>query len=157
VAEFTATPEDLSEVINLKIRETLRRGALYPAVAILIAIVSWWFLPMVAVFSAGAASAWIYGLGIEIRGLRAGYLWRYAWLQEGVTLRVGDDGIEWSTARGVALTRWNDELIVRRLGTCFVLEDEGEDVAVIPRKYLDATELILLDNRSAERAGSESA
>jgi hypothetical protein len=33
--------------------------------------------------------------------------------------------------------------------TCFVVEEEGEDLAVVPKQYLDANELLMLETRAA--------
>jgi hypothetical protein len=132
MAEFTAQPDDLREIVDIRVRETFRRGVPYPLVSLIIAALAWKIFLPVALVATGAAAAWGFSLWREVQSLRGAYLWRYAWLQEAVVLRVGDEGVEWSTARGVALTKWT-ELKVRKLETCFVLEDEGEDVGVIPR------------------------
>jgi integrase len=55
---------------------------------------------------------------------------------ECLRLRVKD--VDFENNRGV---------VVKTLPGCFVLEDEGEDVVVVPKRYLNSTELLLLQNR----------
>jgi hypothetical protein len=153
MAEFRATPDDLAEIIAIRVRQTVKSGVAYPAASLAVAVGAWWFVPEIALVALGACGAWSLSLWREAKNVREAYLWRYAWLQEGISLRIGADGVEWTSPRGVALTRWNDDLSVLRLNTCFVLDDEGEDIAVIPRRYLDSTELALLTNRCSETVG----
>jgi hypothetical protein len=42
--------------------------------------------------------------------------------------------------------------VVRVHATCFVVEESGEEIAVIPKRYLSSTELIALQNRAAADA-----
>src|SRR4030095_10008400 len=123
MAEFMRQPDDFAEIVDIRIGEALRRGYAYPLAAVVVAAIAWTLYPPLALVALGAAAAWGVSLWRAVRTVREEYLWRYAWLQEGVVLRVDDEGVQWSTARGVALTKWSDELKVRKLATCFVLED----------------------------------
>ncbi|MCI0427562.1 MAG: hypothetical protein L0Z46_06065 [Nitrospiraceae bacterium] len=80
-------------------------------------------------------------------GLAAAYRWRYAWLQEPVVVEVLEEGLRMSSQRGSSLIRWSGGVVVKTLPGCFVLEDEGEDVVLVPKRHLNSTELLLLQNR----------
>ena len=93
--------------------------------------------------------AWGLSTYWELRSVAAAYLWRYAWLQEGIVVEVLEDGIQLSGQRGSPMIRWNKDLVVRALSKCFIIEDEGEDLVVLPKRYLDTTEMLLLQRRVA--------
>jgi hypothetical protein len=52
-----------------------------------------------------------------------------------------------SSDRGSSLIKWSGGVVVKVLPGCFVLEDEGEDMVLVPKRYLNSTELLLLQNR----------
>jgi hypothetical protein len=41
MAEFTAQPDDLREIVDIRVRETFRRGVPYPLVSLIIAALAW--------------------------------------------------------------------------------------------------------------------
>jgi hypothetical protein len=51
-----------------------------------------------------------------------------------------------SNQRGSSFIKWTGGVVVRTLPGSFVLEDEGEDVVLVPKRYLNSTELLLLQN-----------
>jgi hypothetical protein len=149
MANFKATADDLDEIVRLRVGQSVREQMTYPLGALAAAAVSWPWVPGLSLVALGAGLAWASSTYSFIRQLRSAYLWRYAWLQEDVSIVVREEGLECSTARGTGFIRWSDNIKLRALHTCFVLEDEGEDVVVIPKKYLDTGELLALNARVA--------
>jgi hypothetical protein len=147
VAHFQATPEDLGEIIRRQQVAALRRQARYPVGALAVAALLAPVYQPAALVALGVGIGWGLSTYWELRSVRAAYLWRYAWLQEPVDVEVLEEGIRLSSQRGSSLIRWSGGIVVRSLPGCFVLEDEGEDMAVLPKRYLDSTELMLLQNR----------
>ena len=147
MAEFQATPDDLHELIRSRQLAQVRKQLPLPIgaaiVAVLLVLVS---LPA-ALIASGMCLAWALSTYWSLRSLAAGYRWRYAWLQEPVVVDVLDEGLRLSSARGSSLLRWSGGVVVKALPGCFVLEDEGEDVVLLPKRYLSSTELMLLQGR----------
>jgi hypothetical protein len=152
VAAFQATPDDLAEVIAQARRNLLRHQASWPVVSLLVAVALYPWSVALASLSLGMALAWASSLYLSWRALPQEYLWRYTWLQEPLTVAVNGEGIRMRSARGDTFTNWNDDLLVRDLSTCFVLEDAGEpDVpyVILPKRYLDQEERMVLQRRAA--------
>jgi hypothetical protein len=147
MAEFRATPDDLSEVIRRQQKAEVKGQVPYLAAALGAAGLFWPLYPPLALVALGMSVAWSLSTYWMVRSISAAYLWRYAWLQEGVTVEVAEEGLHLGSPRGSSLIRWSGGIAVRSLPGCFVLEDEGEDVVVLPKRYLNSTELVLLQNR----------
>jgi hypothetical protein len=154
VAEFCAVPEDFDEIIRKGRRAVLRRQSPYPLTALAASIVLSFVQLPAALVALGMFIAWGVSTFLEWRAVRAMYLWRFAWAQEESAIEVEVDGIRLTNQRGSGFIRWSSGANVRAHSTCFVLEDEGEEVAVIPKRYLNATELLLLRNRAEADAST---
>ncbi len=152
MASFRAQPEDFDEVIRIRQRRSLRRQAPYPLVAGGAATVLFFVHQPTALVVVGMCIAWAVSTYLDWRGIRAACLWRHAWAQEDAVVDVRDDGLHLSNKRGAGFVRWDSGAIVRRYSTCFVVEEEGDEIAVIPKRYLNATELLILENRAVAEA-----
>jgi len=62
-------------------------------------------------------------------------------------MAIDKEGLRLSSQRGSSLIRWSGGVVVKALPGCFVLEDEGEDMVLVPKRYLNSAELLLLQNR----------
>jgi hypothetical protein len=147
VADFQATADDLAEVIARARWSLLRHQVSWPVVAALAAAALFPWSAALASLAFGMALAWSVSLYLGWRSLAQEYLWRFAWLQEPLTIDVGSEGIRLRSARGDTFVSWNDELVVRNLSTCFVLEDIGEpDVpfVILPKRVLGEEERVFL-------------
>jgi len=147
MAEFRATADDLRDIIRRQQVALLKRQASYPAGALVASAV---LLPLYApagFIALGIGLAWSLSLYWQFRGLSRAYTWRYAWLMEGVVVDVLEDGLRLSSQRGTSLYRWDGGAVVRSLGASFVLEDEGEDFIVLPKRCLNSQELMTMQNR----------
>lgn len=150
MAEFQATPEDLAEIIHRQQRAVFKQQARYPALAALAAALFFPLWPPAGWLGLGMSVAWALSTYWAVAGVPDAYLWRYAWLQEGIVLDVLEDGVRLSNQqKGSSFIRWWDGIKVVSLSTCFIVEDGDEDVLVIPKRYLDSAELLLLRNRAA--------
>ena len=147
MAEFQATPNDLLELIRSRQRAAVRRQAPYPLGAAVVALLLVPVYLPAALIALGMCIAWSLSTYWSLRSLAAAYQWRYAWLQEPIVLEVLDEGLRLSSQRGSSLIRWSGGVVVRALPGCFVLEDEGEDVALVPKRYLNSAELLVLQSR----------
>jgi hypothetical protein len=151
MAQFRATPSDFDEVIRHRQRDSLRRQAPYPLGALFVAAALFLVHRPSALVSFGMALAWGISTLLDWRSLRAAALWQHAWAQEDVTIDIEDEGLRVANARGTGFIRWDSGAVVRLYSTCFVVEESGEDIAVIPKRYLSSTELLILQNRVAAR------
>ena len=152
MAQFRATPSDFDEVIRYRQRTSLRRQGPYPLGALLVATALFFVHRPSALVAFGMAVAWGISTLLDWRSIRAASLWQYAWAQEEVTIDIGDEGLRLANARGAGFIRWDGGAVVRRHSSCFVVEDSGEEIAVIPKRYLNSTELLILQNRAAADA-----
>lgn len=149
MAQFRATPADFDEVIRNQQWRALRRQGAYPIGALLVALLLSFVLRPPAFIAFGMAIAWTVSMINEVRAIKMAYLWRFAWAQEEAVVDIDDEGIRLTTARGSGYIRWTSGIVVRVCSTCFVVEEEGEDLAVVPKQYLDANELSMLETRAA--------
>jgi hypothetical protein len=147
MAEFQATPDDLNELIRSRQRVEARKAAPYPLGAAVVALLLMPLYLPAALVAFGMCVAWSLSTYWSLTSLAASYQWRYAWLQEPIVVEVLEEGLRMSNQRGSSLIRWSGGVVVKALPGCFVLEDEGEDVALVPKRYLSSTELLLLQNR----------
>ena len=131
---------------------SLRQQGLYALGALLIGILLLLAHRPTALVAFGMALAWGSSTFLEWRSIRAASLWQHAWAQEDVTIDVEDEGLRLKNARGSGFVRWDSGAVVRVHATCFVVEEAGEEIAVIPKRYLSSTELLALQNRAAADA-----
>jgi hypothetical protein len=154
MAQFRATPSDFDEVIRHRQWNSLRRQGLYPLGALLIAIVLLLVHRPTALLAFGMALAWGFSTFLEWRSIRGASLWQHAWAQEDVTIDVEEDGLRVENARGAGFVRWDSGVVVRPHSSCFVVDEFGEDIAVIPKRYLNSTELLILQRRAVADASA---
>lgn len=148
MAGFRALPEDFDEVIRNQQRRSLRRQGPFPLAALVVAIVLFFIYRPAALVAIGMSIAWGVSAFLDWQSIKEAYLWRHAWAQEDVVIEIEDEGIRLSNQRGSGFIRWSSGAVVRSYSTCFVLEEEAEDIAVMPKRYLNATELLILLNRA---------
>jgi hypothetical protein len=151
---FRATPSDFDEVIRHRQWKSLRRQGPYPLGALLVAVVLFFIHRPSALVAFGMAVAWGISTFLDWRSIRAASLWQHAWAQEDVTIDIEDGGLRLANARGAGFVRWDSGVVVRLHSSCFVVEEYGEEIAVIPKRYLNSTELLILQNRAAADASA---
>ena len=150
MAELRAEPRDLDEVVSAARRSLLAAQASYVVVPVLLAGALFPWSTLGASFVAGLGVAWGCSLGRALVSLRSEYLSQLAWLLEPLSVSLDADGFGLRGSRGETYTRWNDELAVRELRTCYLFEDEGAPYLVLPRRFLSAEEIDLLRTRLTE-------
>ena len=148
MAQFRATPADFDEVIANQQWQSLRRQGPYPIAALLAGTVLSLIVKPIALIAFGMAVAWSISIVLDLRSIRPAYLWRFAWAQEEAVLDIDDEGVRMTTARGSGFIRWKGGVVVRLCSTCFVVEEEGEEIAVIPKQYLNSDELLVLQTKA---------
>ena len=148
MAQFRATPADFDEVIANQQRQLLRRQAPYAIGALLVGMLLSLIFKPLALIAFGMAVAWSISIVLDVRSIRPAYLWRFAWAQEEAVLDIDDEGVRMTTARGSGFIRWKSGVIVRLCSTCFVVEEEGEEIAVLPKQYLNSDETLVLQTRA---------
>lgn len=146
MAEFRATPDDLREFIHCQKLTWFKRQIPYPIGAIIFGIfLIYFFLPL-AFIAFGMCLAWSLSLFLSFRNIAPDYLWRYAWMQENVVINVLEEGISISNQRGSSVIRWDGGIVIRSIPGSFIIEDEGVDMVVLPKKYFNTAELLSLQN-----------
>jgi len=148
MAQFRATPADFDEVIANQQRQILRRQAPYALGALAAGMLLSFIFKPLALIAFGMAVAWSISIVLEIRSIRPAYLWRFAWAQEEAVVDIDDEGVRMTTAWGSGFIRWRDGVTVRPCSTCFVVEEEGEEIAVLPKQYLHSDELLVLQAKA---------
>lgn len=148
MAQFRATPADFDEVVANQQRELLRRQAPYAIGALLVGLLLSFISRPPALIAFGMAVAWSISIVLEIRSIKMAYLWRFAWEQEEAVVDIDDEGVRLTTARGSGFIRWKSGVDVRLRSSCFVVEEEGEEIAVLPKQYLNSDETRLLETRA---------
>lgn len=93
--------------------------------------------------------AWSISTILILYRFEAACLSRHAWMQEDVIIDLEDEGLRLSNARSSGFIRWDSGAIVRSYATCFVVNDQGEEIAIVPKGYLSTTEMLLLQTRAA--------
>ena len=136
MASFRAVPEDFDEAIRNEQWTAVRRRGPYPLAALVGGIVFLFIYPPVGLVAIGMSIAWSVSAFLDWRSIKAVQLWRHAWAQEDVVIDIEDDGLRLSNQRGSGFVRWSSGAVVRSSSTCFVLEEEGENIAVMPKRYL---------------------
>lgn len=154
MAQFRATPSDFDEVIRHRQWSSLRWQAPYPMGALLVALALFFVHRPSALIAFGMSLAWGISTLLDWRSIRAASLWQHAWAQEDVSIHIEDEGLRLTNARGSAFIRWDSGALVRLHSSCFVVEELGEEIAVIPKRYLNSTELLTLQNRAAAAASA---
>lgn len=152
MAEFQASADDLRELIERQQSVVLRRQGRYPLAAFLVAAVLSFFYIPAALAAGGMCIAWSISVFLEWRNVTAASLWRHAWIQESCAFEIEDEGIRVGNQRGSSFIRWDSGIVVRAYGTCFVLEEEGEDLVVLPKRHLNSGELLVLAQKASEAA-----
>jgi hypothetical protein len=148
---FRATPEDLTGVIREHQRGTLRRSLPYPAAALLFGLSLLQIDRTLAAFALGMAAAWAWSTVQELRAVRPTVLWTYAWLQEDITVTTDEEGLRMSSARGASFLRWDGGTRVQSRADFFLIKDEEDDLAILPKKYLTEAELLALNSHAGRQ------
>ena len=148
---FRATAEDLDGLVRERQRRTLRNALPYPAVALILGVCLMPASQTLAALALGAAAAWSWSTVQEWRGVKPTILWAYAWLQEDVTVTTEEEGLRMASVRGTSFLRWDGGIRVLSRGEFFVIKDEDDDLAVLPKKYLDEAELLILNTHASRR------
>jgi hypothetical protein len=130
-------------------RKTLRR---FPLGALALGLCLLPISHMLAVFALGAAAAWAWSTVQELRAIKPTVLWTYAWLQEDLTITTEADGLRMQSARGASFLRWDGGISVLSRPEFFVIKDEEDDLAVLPKKYLGEAELLMLNTQARKRS-----
>jgi hypothetical protein len=143
-----ATPSDFDEVIRHRQWSSLRRQGPYPLGGLLVAVALLFVHQPSALIAFGMCLAWGISTLLDCRSIRAASLWQHAWAQEDVRIDLEDEGLRLRNARGSGFIRWDSGAVVRLYSSCFVVEEFGEEIAVIPKRYLNSTELLTLQNRA---------
>jgi hypothetical protein len=148
MAEFQATTDDLKDYVRRQQLQMVKRQGRYPAGAIIgSAVLVPIYLP-VALVAIGMTLAWALSIYWEFRNMGTNIWWRHSWMKDRVVLEVLDDGMRVSSVRGSSMIRWAGGIVVRSIPGYFVLEDEGEDLIVLSKKYLDLQEQTRLISRA---------
>jgi len=149
MAKFRAVREDLDEVIRRQRFVLLRRNCQWPSGAFAVSALFFFINEQVALLALGMSLAWSISTFLHLRNFQAACLWRHAWLsQEDVVIDIEDEGIRLSNVKGSGFIRWDSGATVRSYSTCFVIDEEGEEIAVIPKRYLSTAEMLLLQRRA---------
>ena len=148
---FRATPEDLAGLIRENQRKKLTRSLRFPVGALAVGLCLLPINHILAAFALGAAAAWAWSTVQELRAVKPMVLWTYAWLQEDVTVTTEEAGLRMQSARGASFMRWDGGIRVLSRPDFFVIKDEEDDLAVLPKKYLGEAELLVLNTQASRQ------
>ena len=141
---FRATPDDFAGLVRERQRAVLKRNVPFPGVAFLVGAGLLTVDRTLAAFALGCAAAWAYSTIQEFRAVRPTLLWDNAWLQEDITVATEEDGLRLTGARGNSFLRWDGGITVLSRPAFFVITEEADELAILPKKYLSEQELLSL-------------
>lgn len=151
VTTFRATPDDFAGLVRENERKTLQTSLPFPVGALMVGLC---LLPanrLLGAFALGAAAAWAWSTIQELRAVRPMTLWTHAWLQEDVTVTTETEGLRIQSIHGMSFLRWDGGIRVLSRADFFVIKDEEDDVALLPKKYLTETELLVLNTQASKQ------
>jgi hypothetical protein len=148
MARFRGTTDDLRDIIRREKLFILKRQGTFALTPLAAGCVLLAIFPPAGFIALGMCLAWSLSVVFELRAVAGRLTWKYAWLLEDIEIKVDEEGIRLSSSRGMSLSRWGEGVVVRSLGQCFVLEDLGEDFVILPKRYLDSGELMVLQDRA---------
>ena len=108
--------------------------------------------PIPAAFALGAAAAWGYSTVQELRVVRPRLLWDNAWLQDEITVTTEEEGLRLASARGSSFMRWDAGISVRSRPDFFLIMEETDELAILPKKYLSERELLALNVQASRHS-----
>jgi len=149
MARFRAVREDLDELIRHHRWALVRRNGQWPLGALALSVSLVFVHEQAALLALGMSLAWSISTVVILYRFEAACHSRHAWMQEDAVIDIEEEGLRLSNARGSGFIRWDSGAIVRCYATCFVIDDEGEEIAIIPKRYLSTTEMLLLQKRAA--------
>jgi hypothetical protein len=151
MATFRARPEDLTGLIRERQLAVLKRALPFPVVALIVGFCLLQVDRTLCAFAFGAAAAWAYSTVQEVRVVRPALLWENAWLQEDVTVTTEEEGLRLASARGTSFMRWDGGISVLSRPDFFLIKEETDELAILPKKYLNEAELLMLNRQAAKQ------
>jgi hypothetical protein len=148
MSTFRATPDDLAGLLRDQQKIVLKRSLPYPLVALMVGLALLPAQRTLATLALGASAAWAYSCVVEFRAVRPTFLWHYAWLQEEMTVGVEEEGLRLVNARGSSFMRWDGGISVHSRPDFFVIKEEQDTLAILPKKYLSEPELFALNTHA---------
>jgi hypothetical protein len=151
VAVVSISDDDLDPVIQAQRHDVLRSQWQWPVGAILAAVVLFPLSSHLGAVAMGAALAWSWGLAVELRQVRPRCLAYYAPLKDPFQVEVSESGIQFHGTLGEALLRWEGLAGVVNYPSAFLVESDNENAALLPKRCLSSSEILLLESRSKGR------
>jgi hypothetical protein len=150
MATFTVDERDLEDLVRRDLWHGLRHGGIWPAVSFGAALVLYWFHPVTAAIAFGMGLAWSFSLFQSIRGIRPWYATHHGRIGGPVTVEFRDEGLWTAMPLGEGIIRWDQLSAIKNYSTCFVLEDGGDEILILPKRHFSTAELVLLQNKATE-------
>jgi len=63
-----------------------------------------------------------------------------------------DEGVRTAMKLGEGLIRWAQLSAIKNYSGCFVFEDQGEEILILPKRHFSANELIILQSEGTRLA-----
>jgi YcxB-like protein len=152
LATFTIDDRDLEDLIRRDIWHSVRQQGPRPAAALGAALVLLWFQPFLAAIAFGMGLAWTYSLFEVVRQVRPWYASHHGSRAGPLTIEFRDEGLFAVMPLGQGVTRWDQLDSIKNYPSCFVLEFDGDEIMILPKRHFTAEELIILQSKATEIA-----
>jgi hypothetical protein len=150
MATFTVDERDLEDLIRRDLWQELRYRGIWPAVSFGAALALYWLHPVVSAIVFGMGLAWSFSLFQAIRGIRPWYATHHGRMGGPVTVEFRDEGLWTAMPLGEGIIRWDQLSAIKNYSACFVLEDENDELLILPKRHFSTAELVLLQSKATE-------
>lgn len=150
MATFTIDDRDLDDLIRRDIWQVVREQGPRPAATLSVALVLQWVHSLAAAIALGMALAWAYSLFEEIRRVRPWYASHHGSRAGPLTVEFREEGLYTIMPLGEGVMRWDQLDSIKNYSSCFVLELDGDEVLILPKRHFSTEELIVLQAKAAE-------
>jgi hypothetical protein len=147
---FTIDDRDLSDLIRRDVWHSIRQQGPRPAIALGAAFILLLFQPLAAAVAFGMALAWAFSLFEVVRRVRPWYASHHGSRAGPLTVEFRDEGLYSRMPVGEGVTRWDQLDAIKNYPSCFVLEFEGDEILILPKRHFTSEELVMLHSKGAE-------
>jgi hypothetical protein len=151
VTTFTFEDKDLEELIRRDLWNEVRQQGLFPLAALVAAAVLVWVHSLLGAIALGMGIAWGYSLVVHLRAIRPWYRLRQGSFAGPLTVSFQEDGVRTEMPIGTGMLRWDQLGAIRNYPGLFVFEDQdGYECLILPKRYLSAEDLALLQSKASD-------
>ena len=109
-----------------------------------------WIHPLGAAIALGMGLAWTYSLFEVVRRVRPWYASHHGSQAGPLTVEFREEGLHTVMPLGEGVMRWDQLDSIKNYSSCFVLEFDGDEILILPKRHFSTEELIVLQGKATE-------